>query len=91
MLKDHRGRFLILCPETDLSSVILLAKRMQQAITERIDLKVQCGVASFPDEALTFEDLMKKAYERLSTEMPLDDLVILENTPLPNNVHQETS
>jgi GGDEF domain-containing protein len=79
VLKDHRGRFLILCPETELAHVILLAKRIGPAITERIDLKVKCGVASFPNEALTFEDLMKKAYERLTNEASLEDLVVLEN------------
>jgi len=81
VLKDHRGRFLILCPETELADIILLAKRIETAITERIDLKVRCGVASFPDEALTFDDLMKRAHERLASKESLEDLVVLESTP----------
>lgn len=81
VMKDHRGRFVILCPETKLAEAILLAKRIGSTITERIDLKVGCGVASFPDEALTFDDLMKKAYERLASEGSLQDMAVLESAP----------
>lgn len=65
VLRDHRGRFVILCPETDLASVTLLAKRISQAIKERTDLNILWGVAAFPEEALTFEDLLHKARGRL--------------------------
>jgi len=81
VMKDHRGRFLLLCPETDLAHVLLLAKRIEQAISEKVDLKVRCGVASFPDEALTFDDLMKKASERLANEVSLKDMAVLESAP----------
>jgi len=81
VMKDHRGRFLLLCPETDLAHVLLLAKRIEQAIREKVDLKVRCGVASFPDEALTFDDLMKKASERLANEVSLKDMAVLESAP----------
>lgn len=81
VMKDHRGRFVIICPETELTHAILLAKRIGSAITERIDLKVDCGVASFPDEALTFDDLMKKAYERLANGVSLQDMAVLKTAP----------
>jgi GGDEF domain-containing protein len=81
VMKDHRGRFVILCPETKLADAILLAKQLRSAITERIELKVGCGVASFPDEALTFDDLMIKAYERLANESSLPDVAVLESVP----------
>ncbi len=66
VLKDRRGRFIVLCPETDLASVILLGARIAQAVEERTDLHVLWGAATFPDEALTFEDLLLKARERLA-------------------------
>ena len=65
VLRDHRGRFVVLCPETDLDSTILLAKRIAQAVKERTNLNVLWGVAAFPEEALTFDDLLQKASERL--------------------------
>ena len=65
VLRDHRGRFVVLCPETDLDSTILLANRIAQAVKERTILNVLWGVAAFPEEALTFDDLLQKASERL--------------------------
>ncbi len=65
VLRDHKGRFVVLCPETDLESTILLAKRIAQAVKERTNLHVLWGVAAFPEEALTFDDLLQKASERL--------------------------
>lgn len=65
VLRDHRGRFVILCPETNLDNTILLAKRIAQAVKERTNLHVLWGVAAFPEEALTFDDLLQKASERL--------------------------
>lgn len=65
VLRDHRGRFVILCPETTLENTILLAKRVSQAVKERTNLHVLWGVAAFPEEALTFDDLLQKASERL--------------------------
>jgi GGDEF domain-containing protein len=76
VMKDHRGHFLLLCPETELASVLLLAKRIEQAIKEQMDLKVIYGAASFPVEALTFDDLMQKAYERLAHVVPLEDTAV---------------
>jgi len=78
VMKDHRGRFVILCPETELADAILLAKRIESAITERIDLELSCGVAAFPGDALTFEDLMKEAYERLANEVSLHELAVMK-------------
>lgn len=71
VLRDHRGRFIILCPETEFPSAALLAKRVSQAIKERTSLKVLWGVSAFPDEALTFDDLLQKARERLVLSIPL--------------------
>jgi hypothetical protein len=66
VLKDQRGRFIILCPETDQTGIQLLAKRISHAIEERTDLRIICGTACFPDEALTFDDLVNTARDRLT-------------------------
>src|SRR5262245_52938431 len=76
VLRDHRGRFVILCPETNLENTILLAKRIAQAVRERTSHHVLWGVAAFPEEALTFDDLLLKASERLiPTDSALNDQV----------------
>jgi GGDEF domain-containing protein len=64
LIRDHVGRFIILCPETDLENAVFLAERTGKIIEERTGLHVNCGVASFPDEALTFEDLLHIARDR---------------------------
>lgn len=65
VLRDHKGRFIVLCPETDFSNISLLAERISQSIREKTALRVRWGVAAFPDEALTFDDLLQKAESRL--------------------------
>lgn len=64
VLRDHKGRFVLLCPETDLESATMLANRIAEAVKERTDMSVRWGAAAFPDEALTFDDLLQKARER---------------------------
>src|SRR5688500_1763536 len=76
VLRDRRGRFVVLCPETDLENASLLAKRIAQAVKERTSLHVLWGVAAFPEEALTFDDLLQKARERLM------DSVTVTNKPV---------
>ena len=65
VLKDHRGRFIVLCPETDGANTSLLAVRIAKAVEERTDLHVLYGVVTFPEDALTFDELLQKARERL--------------------------
>jgi hypothetical protein len=79
VLRDHRGRFVILCPETNLENTILLAKRIVQAVKERTNLNILWGVAAFPEEALTFDDLLQKATERLGHS----DLLPQEQVSVP--------
>jgi GGDEF domain-containing protein len=64
LLRDHVGRFIILCPETDLENAFFLAERTCKLVEERTGLHVNCGVSSFPDEALTFDDLLYIARDR---------------------------
>lgn len=64
LMQDHGGRFLVLCPETPLESAVRLSERICSALKEETGLRVMCGVASFPDEALNFEDLLYTARER---------------------------
>jgi hypothetical protein len=71
VMRDRRGRFIILCPETDRANATLLAKRIVQAVHGRTSLRALWGVAAFPEEALTFDDLLQTARERLADSMPI--------------------
>ena len=84
VLRDYKGRFIVLCPETDFPNASLLANRIAQAIKERTSLRVLWGVAAFPEEALTFEDLLQKARERLmdSTSISSDVVSVVESHQL---------
>ena len=66
VLRDRRWCYVIVCPETDLSSALLLAQRITETVKEKTGVTIHWGAAAFPEEALTFDDLLKKARQRLS-------------------------
>ena len=70
ILRDHDNRFTILCPETDHDASIVLGERIYRAIAEQVDKEVNWSTASFPDESLSFDELLEKALARLSTAEP---------------------
>jgi hypothetical protein len=76
-LKDRRGRHVILCSETNFSSVELLAKRISRTVEDKTGRRASWGIASFPDEALTFDDLLQKASDRLVNGRSLEDRSVL--------------
>lgn len=58
---DEEDGFIILCPETTAEGVSLLAQRVQTLAQKELGLTVLCGTAAFPEEAITFEDLLLRA------------------------------
>jgi hypothetical protein len=77
-LKDRRGHYVVVCSETSLPEVELFAKRVAAAVKDQTGLRIVWGFASFPDEALTFEDLLQKARERLSKRSPYDSDAVFD-------------
>ena len=75
LIRDETGRYIVLCPETDMESVAFLSGRISKFVEERSGLQVNCGVASFPDEALTFEDLLYTARDRSKMVANINNLV----------------
>lgn len=59
--QDKPDRFIILCPETQGSNTNTLVRRIIEAAQEKTGAMVGFGIASFPEEALTFEELVNKA------------------------------
>lgn len=79
-LRDRQGRYIILCSETSMSNIELFAKRISHAVQNKTGLHVLCGAASFPDEALTFEDLLRTARTRLAPITVFEEATIFKDT-----------
>ena len=80
VLRDRRWCYVIICPETDLSAALLLAQRITETVKEKTGLTIHWGAAAFPEEALTFDDLLKKARQRLSQGNFGESLPAAENS-----------
>jgi GGDEF domain-containing protein len=65
MEQTDQERFVILCPDTNAADLALLAEYLQVVAQEELSAPVVCGTATFPDEAITFEELMRQAETRL--------------------------
>ncbi len=55
------GTIVVLLPETSKDGSAVLAERIQNAAHEELGIEVACGFASFPRDALTFEELVNQA------------------------------
>lgn len=75
ILRDDSGYFVVLCPETGQASLSILVNRITVAVKQNLEARIECGFASFPDEAITFDDLLNRAKERLA----LVDILAEEN------------
>jgi hypothetical protein len=60
-----QGRFIVLCPETSAGDLNLLVEYIQTIAAKQLGTAVACGVATFPNEALTFEELVHRAESQL--------------------------
>ena len=67
LMRDRLGRFIVLCPETDKESVSKLGERIHGVLEADTGLQISWGCSSFPDEALTFEDLVTQAREHMKS------------------------
>lgn len=74
ILRDRRERFLLLCPETTGENSAIFGERIRRAVAEIVGANVAWSYASFPDEALTFDELMERAEQRLSWSVHARDM-----------------
>jgi len=63
--QEQSDRFVLLCPETNVANSEILRQRIQSVVKGSLGVSVSIGVASFPDDALTFEELLHKASAKL--------------------------
>ncbi len=58
---ENEKRVLVLFPETRPEGLRIFAERIQNLAKEELGLALNFGIGSFPEDALTFEDLQQKA------------------------------
>ncbi|MFD3162408.1 hypothetical protein [Herpetosiphon sp. NSE202] len=58
------NQFIVMSPETNAANSVSFAERIKAAASERLGVDVLCGIASFPDDALTFDELIREADTR---------------------------
>jgi GGDEF domain-containing protein len=66
VMRDQDGKFVIVCAETNMESSAALARRVQNNVLENLNASLRWAIAEFPKEALTFEDLVQKAKEKIT-------------------------
>lgn len=74
ILRDPSGRFMLLCPETSGESSAIFGERIRRVVAEAVGTDVIWSYASFPDEALTFDELVERAEQRLAWSVPAREL-----------------
>ena len=67
LAQPDQSRFIIVCPDTSAQELKLLVEYIQVVAQEQLKTTVECGMATFPGDALTFEELIHKAETRLQT------------------------
>lgn len=80
-----QGRFIVLCPETNAQELRLLVEYIQTIAKKKLGTTVTCGIATFPEEALTFEELVQRATSQLrqpdgSSSSSIGELTRLEKS-----------
>lgn len=76
ILRDPDGYFVIMCAETTRENSLLLAERIQAAVSANIGASANWSIASFPEEALTFDELLSQAKANMASgkNQPLSSL-----------------
>ncbi len=74
---EQPGRLVLVAPETTTAQAQVLGSRLQQLAQEQLGMSAHFSVATFPDQALTYEDLLNVAEQRLN-ERPDESAAALD-------------
>ena len=76
------GRVGMILPETPLEGALILTNRLIQKFNRLVDARLVAGIANFPDDAITDEDLMERAKTAvmfaLNSDQPVMDFSSIE-------------
>lgn len=88
ILEDGKpGRLMLLIPETSEQEAQQLSRRIATIIQDRFGISGACAVASFPQQALTFDDLVSVVDQRLSQSLAANEIEPLSPDVLELNNH----
>lgn len=84
-------RFAILYPQTDGDKANFLIQRIN-SVAENMGISVTCGHASFPDDALTFDELLRSASDTMRYPLISDPIMTAEmiNEPIKEDTNTES-
>lgn len=71
-----RGRFVLLCPEARSDEIARQVERIRSATMAATGVRLDAGWASFPDDAVTFEELLRVADAHLRGDDSVRHLAI---------------
>jgi GGDEF domain-containing protein len=66
----HNNHFILVLPELSNEEVKRLAAQLVDTVKDKMKVRLQAGTASFPDEAVTFENLVEAAMGNI--EQPIE-------------------
>lgn len=81
LFHKEKGRFVVVCPETTMENTESLVRRLHNSIKDQLGVKMTSGAATFPDESISFDELMSKAASSLDTKN--EDIKLLVKRPHP--------
>ena len=82
---SRKNQFIFILPETKGNRSDIVMERIQQT-AEELGVSVACGIATFPDDALTFDGLLAKAEESMPILTSISTQVLTEiNASNKNN------
>lgn len=72
-ISDHLG---LILPETDEKGALTLTQRLIQKLTQQLDVQVVAGIASFPEDAITEDEIMVQAKSALQVALNTEKFVV---------------
>jgi hypothetical protein len=60
----YKNHFIMLFPETPGLDIPEIVRNLEKTIRDKLNIRLNTGYASFPDEAITFENLIELAVEK---------------------------
>lgn len=64
--QPDKGRFILLSPETNMEDAINIAERIRGIAQNDLSINARLGLATFPEDALTFNELLDRAEKDLA-------------------------
>lgn len=77
IVAQSNNHFVVLLPETDKDQSQKVVQRIKGVACEKLDLVLEIGVSTFPDEALTFERLVEIAEQQMHESNGMTEEVLI--------------